>query len=297
MSAGRTSQDPLDPAVRRKARRIAEITPAALRALHRGQLETVTLVEWLAIDQRVLLRHVLAELDCDAPTLRNAAAALAGSGVTQRSRGLGAALAALSADQPELLPRFAQHRCDMVRAWAAYAIGALPGLQFRERLARLRPFAADRSMATRECAWDAWRPQFRLDVGDGLRALRPWVRDADPNVRRCAVEGSRPRGVWTAHIAELKQTPELAEPLLEPLRADPSRYVQTAVANWLNDASKTRAPWVRALTSRWLRESPGAATAWIVRRALRTLRRSGATGVPASAATPRRARTRRSSAS
>lgn len=101
------------------------------------------------------------------------------------------------------------------------------------------------------------------------------MRDADPNIRRCAVEGTRPRGVWTAHLEALKQDPEPGLALLEPVRSDPSRYVQNAAANWLNDASKSRPDWVQAVAARWAEESPTKETAYIVNRGLRTLRKQG----------------------
>ena len=127
----------------------------------------------------------------------------------------------------------------------------------------------------REIAWDSFRPYVAADLDQALTLLEGWVRDPDPNIRRCAVEGARPRGVWTAHIVALKEEPERGLPLLEPVRSDPSRYVQRAVANWLNDASKSQPDWVKAVCGRWTKESPSRETAWTVEHALRTLRKQG----------------------
>ena len=243
---------------------MADIPPDVLGELNAGRLETVTLVEWLAIDQAELARNVGLPADVVAEADR-----VAGEGVTRRLRAIGAAIQRAGLDTDAL----AAHPSDMVRAWAAFALAADESLDLAERLERSRRFAADRSMATRECAWDSFRPYVARELDRGLELLRPWVVDDDPLIRRAAVEGTRPRGVWTQHIEELKREPERGLPLLEPVRSDPSDYVRRAVANWLNDASKSRPEWVLATCERWLRESPTAETRWIVNHAQRTLRK------------------------
>ena len=258
---------------RKGAARIADIPPDVLAALNRGELETVTLVEWLAIDMPTLLRHALADVGVSAPATLERAEQLRGEGVTRRLKGIGEAL---YEEVPEAFGAFAAHRSDMVRAWAAYMLTADGSLELSERLERTRPFAADRTVAVRECAWDSLRPYVAAELDRALELLVPWVHDPDENVRRCAVEGTRPRGVWTSHIERLKREPKLGLPLLEPVRSDPSRYVQRAVANWLNDASKSRPDWVEAISARWLAESPTPETAWIVNHAGRTLRKRAA---------------------
>ena len=258
---------------RKGASRIADIPPVVLDGLNRGELETITLVEWLAIDMPTLLRHALADVGADAPRALVRAEAVRGEGVTRRLRAIAAAL---QDEVPDAFEAFASHRSDMVRAWAAFMLAADTTIELDERLERARRFAADASVAVRECAWDSFRPYLAAELGRGLELLRPWVNDHDENIRRCAVEGTRPRGVWTAHIEKLKREPERALPLLEPVRSDPSRYVQRAVANWLNDASKSRPDWTEATCARWLDESPTPETAWIVNSALRTLRKKDA---------------------
>lgn len=258
----------MEPAERKGAARIADIPPDVLAALNRGELETVTLVEWLAIDMRTLLEHALTDVGVAAPAALARADEVRGEGVTRRLRAIGEAL---QREAPHAFGDLATHRSDMVRAFASFMLAADTTVDLADRLGRSRRFAADRSMAVRECAWDSFRPYVAAALASGLELLRTWVEDPDECIRRCAVEATRPRGVWTAHIDELKREPERALPLLEPVRSDPSRYVQNAVANWLNDASKSRPEWVRALTARWIRESPTTETKYIIRRGLRTL--------------------------
>ena len=263
---------------RKGAMRIADIPPDVLRALNEGREETITLVEWLAIDMPTLLRSILPGVGLAeaGDELGKVADGLAGEGVTVRLKSIAAALFEATqrhSGRAEGFEALATHASDMVRAWAAFMLTADKALPLDRRLDATRRFAADRSVAVCECAWDSFRPYFAADLDQGFRLLESWVHDPDSNIRRCAVEGTPPRGVWTAHIDALKQNPEPGLVLLEPVRSDTSRYVQNATANWLNDASKSRPDWVRAVCDRWAAESPTKETAWIINRGLRTLRK------------------------
>ena len=267
-----------DPPRRKGAIRRSAIPADVLRALNEGREETITLVEWLAIDMPTLVRSVApgVGLAKASEELGEAADRLRDEGVTRRLKGIGAALYAATRDHPRrsaIYEALATHGSDMVRAWASFMLTADEELPLAGRLQATRRFAADRSTAVRENAWDSFRAYVAADLDQGLRLLQEWAGDPDPHIRRCAIEGTRPLGVWTVRIEALRQDPERGLALLEPVRSDPSRYVQRAVANWLNDASKTRPDWVRAVCARWADESPTKETAWIIGRALRTLRK------------------------
>jgi len=262
----------------------AAIPPDVMARLNAGQEEPQTLAEWLAVDWRQLLSSVLCELGrSDAvPAIevhlqkKSANAAL---GVMARQKALGEAffdLVATHAEGRQIYEALASHRSGIVREWAALCWTANPALSMVERLDGARRFAADPSMNVREIAWSSYRPYIAPALGETLEILTGWVRDADPNIRRCAIESTRPRGVWCAHLDALKAEPQRALPLLEAVRADPARYVQLSVANWLNDAGKHQPVWMEAVTARWLDESPSAETRWIVHHARRTLRKNAA---------------------
>lgn len=271
------------PAARRKPpRRMREIPGDVLDQLNRGEIESINLVEWLAIDQVSLLRHALAKVrsKLDHRPLIAAAESLTGAGIMDRTRGIGRALHrhAIHTGDVGLRDDMAAHASDTVRQWAAFMLWCDESLELSERLALVRQFASDTHMGVRECAWLAIRYHIARDLDRAIKLLSHWTRASDANVRRCASEATRPRGVWCRHIEALKTNPERAIAILEPLRSDPSRYVQTSVANWLNDASKTRPDWVRSVCERWLRESPTAETKWIVNHATRTMRKAAGAG-------------------
>lgn len=265
--------------LRKGARSRSHIPPKILADLNRGRLATANLVEWLAVDMGFLLCAVLPELGFSKAKVgvRKVVEEISALGVTKRLEGIGSILFRLVCDYPEarrVFEKIAVHRSDVVRQWGAYTIAADRGLSLPARLKATRPFAADQHMSVRECAWMAVRPYLAADLQHGIELLKEWVHDSDPNIRRFATEVTRPRGVWCCHISYLKQHPEAGLVLLEPLYADPSRYVQQSVANWLNDASKSQPHWTRSVCSRWLKKSNTRETAWIVRRALRTLQKT-----------------------
>ncbi|RRD50722.1 DNA alkylation repair protein [Arachnia propionica] len=235
-----------------------------LDALNSGHTASRTLAEALAVDQPTLLRAVVPD---PAPDLLVAATAAGKLGILRRMWAMG-----------ELLTRiddisFARHPSDTVRGWVCFAIAHRHGNDPEVMLDQLQPFADDEHFAVREWAWMAARPSLVRDLDAGIALLIPWTVHTSERIRRFASEALRPRGVWARHIEELKQEPHRGEPLLEPLRSDPSRYVQDSVANWINDAARTRPNWAVELCRRWQEESPTPATSRITKRALRSVQR------------------------
>jgi 3-methyladenine DNA glycosylase AlkC len=244
--------------------RIADIPSALLHRLNQGVEETQTLAEGLAVDFAELLRAAAPEADCRQVQ--------PSAGITRRMAQAGEAL--LAAYGPDALHQFQGHPSDTVRGWAAFALGATPGLTLGQRISRIRTLADDPHFGVREWAWLAIRPHVAARPLEAIELLAPWVIDPSPAIRRFAIEITRPRGVWCTHIDALKENPQPARVLLHPVRADPEKYVQDSVANWLNDASKSAGPWVRSLCDEWRRDSPTASTERICHRALRSLRKN-----------------------
>ncbi len=249
------------------ATRAADIPAEVLDALSRGVLPTATLAEGLALDQGRLLRTVFPDLP---PPIHGAAEDACRLGILKRMERIGALL--LQELGSPGIGTCRAHPADTVRGWACFLVGAQPGLDLPARLAAIRPLADDAHFGVREWAWLAVRPQLARQLPEAIALLATWTDSPSERLRRFASEALRPRGVWCAHIAELKSRPEAALPLLAPLRADPSAYVQDSVANWLNDAGKSRPDWVRGLCNQWLQGSPGPATRRICARAQRSLK-------------------------
>ena len=144
-------------------------------------------------------------------------------------------------------------------------------LNIEETLKQIQKFAADEHFGVREICWMAVRPKIKTNLVKSIKILSTFTTNEDENIRRFATESIRPRGVWCEHLEELKQNPELALSILEPLKSDSSKYVQDSVGNWLNDSSKTQADFVQKICQRWSLESDSKATQYIIKKALRTL--------------------------
>ena len=192
----------------------------------------------------------------------------------QQTRAIGLALARVvevSASPHSAYQRLLVHRSDVVRNWVPFIIGGQDGLSLARKLVALEPLATDRHFGVRETAWLAVRPAVERELEAAIDLLARWPEHSHEGIRRFASEVTRPCGVWCNHLVRLKAEPELALPILEPLKSDPAKYVRDSVGNWLNDASKSQPQWVQALCRRWQRLSKTPETAYIVKKALRTL--------------------------
>jgi 3-methyladenine DNA glycosylase AlkC len=249
---------------------VTDIEPARLGQLNAGALEAATLTECLAVDFTALMRAALPEIGADAIAAMQKAA---GEGISRRM-----ALAGRLIHERRgmiAVEELRRHVSDTARGWACFVTGAAENMSLAARLAAIKPFAHDHHFGVREWSWMAVRPHIAADLDSAISMLAAWTAEPSERLRRFASEATRPRGVWCAHLGALRQSPEKALPILEPLRGDPAPYVQDSVGNWLNDASKDRPDWVRSLCARWTAESAAPATARICKRALRSIDRKG----------------------
>lgn len=236
---------------RKGARSFKDIDPAVLKRLNRGEAAAMTLSECLAVDFAVLMKSVFPGVPKRQIEVMES---LAGKGVTRRMSA--AARILQDAGAGRMLSEIIGHPSDTVRGWGAYLIGDLPGLSLADRLRLVRPLADDLHFGVREWAWLGLRSNIADEIEWALQLLHPWAKDPSAYIRRFASEATRPRGVWAEHIEELKQTPDIALKLLNCYPTEKDKYVQDSVANWLNDASKSKPGWVRDFCRRWLMKYP-----------------------------------------
>ncbi len=251
---------------RKGSRSIAEIPADVMRALNLGEVESKSLVEGLAVDFKILMRAVFPEI---AEQKALELDGLTSLGITKRMEAAGRLL--YEAFGSGAFERAVSHASDTVRGWAAYASAADDSLSISDRISRIVPSADDPHFGVREWAQLALRPHIARHLSESIALLLPFASHVSENLRRFAVEATRPRGVWTCHIPALKDDPALAEPLLARVAADPSRYVQNSVGNWLNDAAKSRPDWVEQFLRVQKKKKDDAAFRYIADRAMRSV--------------------------
>jgi 3-methyladenine DNA glycosylase AlkC len=260
---------------RKGSKSIKDIPKDILAQLNSGQLETANLVEWLAVDQRILLENLLKQTDRTKylnPILSNIDALKKQTVNTiNEAIGVGFFEQSLKNGDTEILTIIATHKSDLIRCWATYTIGRNQKLEISQKLEQIQPFSADKHFGVREICWLSVRPSISKNLIESLNILATWTTNKDENIRRFASEATRPRGVWCEHIEELKQNPMLGMTILEPMKTDKSKYVQDSVGNWLNDASKTQPKFVIDTCKQWKEESNTKETAYIIKKALRTI--------------------------
>jgi 3-methyladenine DNA glycosylase AlkC len=262
---------------RKGSRSIKDIPSKIMTQLNNGEIASANLVEWLAVNPRILLKNLLSQLGKDlyyTPIITDVDN-LKKQTVNTINEAIGTGLMVQSFmdNNKELLKKISNHPSDTVRCWACYVVGRNEDLELKGTLKQIQIFAADTHFGVREIAWMAMRANISKNLAESIKILTTWTAHTDENIRRFASEATRPRGVWCEHIEELKKNPELALAILEPLRADPTKYVQDSVGNWLNDASKTNEKFVLEICNNWEKESKTKATDYIIKKALRTIRK------------------------
>jgi len=262
---------------RKGARKAQDIPENVLKHLHTGEIETVNLTEWLAIDHTKLIKAVFPGLGIDeqfTDQLSEAIMSQKKASAMNTTKLIGAQLYERYSKTDQLnriLEQLSSHSSDSIRCYAPFLIGLNARLTIQEKLSQSQGLVADKHFGVREVVWMALRPEIDKNLKESIDLLSGWTKSEDENTRRFTTEATRPRGVWCKHIETLKENPALAIPILDGLKSDPSKYVQDSVGNWLNDASKSKPEFVVQLCDQWLRDSASKATSKIVKRARRTI--------------------------
>jgi 3-methyladenine DNA glycosylase AlkC len=261
---------------RKGARSFKDIPENILEALNAGEIASANLVEWLAIDPLLLLDNLLKQTKRK-DYFRTISAEI--NQLTKRTintvnETIGTTILKLTQQHKddELINLISRHPSDAVRCWAAYTIGKNDRLTISEKLKKIEPFATDDHFGVREIAWMAARPTIAENLDKSITVLSKWSHSTNHYMRRFASEATRPRGVWCSHIETLKTNPEIGLPVLEPLKSDPEKYVQDSVANWLNDAGKSKPEFVIKVCRCWKKISKTKETAYIIKKGCRSMK-------------------------
>jgi len=262
---------------RKGARKLDDIPVEVLELLNKGEIETVNLTEWLAIDHLKLIQNNFEGIGISKKITSSISEKVAEQkkpSTMNSVKLIGSLLFENFRDTKiylSILKNLSTHISDSIRCYAPYLISLNSNLNIEAKLNKAKALAADNHFGVREVAWMALRPEIDKNLEESIKILSHWAEDENENIRRFATESTRPRGVWCKHIETLKESPELALSILEKLKSDKSKYVQDSVGNWLNDASKLKPNFVIKLCDEWKKVSPTKETEKIIKRARRTI--------------------------
>lgn len=262
---------------RKGARKAQDIPSEVLELLNNGEIETVNLTEWLAIQHTKLIKTVFPKLGVQQDIIDLITLEIESQkkpSTMNTTKLVGSILYEQyykTENLKDILDKLSSHPSDSIRCYAPYLIGLNKNLTTKQKLTQSQKLVADKHFGVREIVWMALRPEIDKNLEETIKILSDWTGSKDENIRRFTTESTRPRGVWCKHIDKLKKNPEIALAILENLKSDNSRYVQDSVGNWLNDASKSRPDFVSKLCDKWKKESSTKETEKIIKRARRTI--------------------------
>lgn len=119
----------------------------------------------------------------------------------------------------------------------------------------------------------AIRPFLEKYPEQTVKVLIQWSKSPNKHVRRLSSEGARPRLPWAKKLNMFVHDPSPIFPILENLKDDPSKYVQTSVANTINDILKDNPNKAKKLVESWVSQAT-IERKWIIKHAVRNLRKS-----------------------
>lgn len=263
--------------IRKGARKAQDIPSEVLGLLNNGEIETVNLTEWLAIQHIKLIKTVFPKLGIQQNNINSIVKEIESQkkpSTMNTTKLIGSILYeqyCKTTNLKDILDKLSSYSSDSIRCYAPYLIGLNGNLTIEQKLTQSRELVADKHFGVREVVWMALRPEIDKNLEESIKVLSAWTSSKDENIRRFSTESTRPRGVWCKHIDRLKENPEMALPILDKLKSDNSIYVQDSVGNWLNDASKSKPDFVIELCEKWQKESPTKETEKIIKRARRTI--------------------------
>lgn len=261
---------------RKGARKAQDIPKEILELLNQGKIETVNLTEWLAVDHIQLVKNTFPDMGISKEKIQLIEQEIN----TQKKPSTMSTIKLVGSlifelynneERTMLFEKLSTHLSDSIRCYAPYLKALDADLTIVDKLEQSKKLIVDTHFGVREVVWMALRPEIEKNLEPSIEIFIEWSKDANENIRRFTTESIRPRGVWCKHIEQLKERPEIALPILENLKSDPSKYVQDSVGNWLNDASKSRPDFVIALCEKWQKESSTKDTEKIIKRAKRTI--------------------------